>query len=59
MYNRGEIIQDSHEEQEFCMTRLGLVEESTQSFWIFCIKFETLKEHWKLSVLEGKQCCSE
>ena len=39
-------------EQEFYMTILDWVEESTQSVW-------NNVEHWKLSVLEGKQCCSE
>ena len=38
-------------EQEFCMNRLYWVEEFTQSVRNFC------KEHWKLYVLEGKQCC--
>ena len=45
------------------MTRLGLVEYSTQSVWNFCIKFDTWKEHLKLSVqennnvvLNGKHC---
>ena len=42
-------------EQEFCMTILDWVEDLTQSVWIFCIKFDTWKEHWRLSVLEGKQ----
>ena len=46
-------------EQEFCMNRLDLVEDSTKSVWNACIKFDTWKEHWKLSFLEGKQCCSE
>ena len=41
------------------MTRLDLVEDSTQSVWNDCIKFDTWKEHWKMSVLEGKQFCSE
>ena len=40
-------------EQEFCMTRLYWVEDSTQSVWNACINFDTWKEHWKLSVLEG------
>ena len=38
-------------EQWFCMTRLYWVEDSTQSVWDFCIKFDTWKEHLKLSVL--------
>ena len=46
-------------EQEFCMTILCWVEDSTQSVWNVCIKFDTWKEHWKMSVLEEKQCCSE
>ena len=46
-------------EHEFCMTILDWVEDLTQSVWIFCIKFDTWKEHWRLSVLEGKQFCSE
>ena len=46
-------------EQEFCMTRLYWVEESTQSVWNVCIKFDTWKLHWKLSVIEGKQYCYE
>ena len=41
-------------EKELCMTRLDLSEESIQSVWNFCIKFDTWKEHWKLSVLEVK-----
>ena len=35
------------------------VEDSTQSVWNVCIKFYTWKEHWKLSVLEVKKCCSK
>ena len=35
------------------MTILDWVEESTQSVWNFCFKFDTRKEHLKLSVLEG------
>ena len=46
-------------EQEFYMTILYLVDYSTQSIWNVCIKFDTWKEHWKLSVLEGKQCCTK
>ena len=46
-------------EQELCMTRIYWVEDSTQSVWNVCIKFDTRKEHWKLSVIEGKQCCSK
>ena len=45
------------------MTRLDWVEDLTQSVWIFCIKFDTWKEHWKYSILEennivknGKNC---
>ena len=30
-------------EQELCMTRLYWVEESTQSVWNMCIKFDTWK----------------
>ena len=40
------------------MTRLYWVKYSTQSVLNVCIKFDTW-EHLKLSVLEGKQCCSE
>ena len=36
------------------MTRLDLVEDSTQSVWNVCIKFDIWKEHWKLSVPEEK-----
>ena len=50
-------------EQELCMTKLDWVDYSNQSVWYFCIKLDTRKEHWKLSVLEnnnvvlnGKQC---
>ena len=32
-------------EQEFYMTRPYWVEESTQSVWNVCIKFDTWKEH--------------
>ena len=46
-------------EYEFCKTWLDWVEDSIQSVWNVFIKFDTRKEHWKLSVLEGKQCCSE
>ena len=46
-------------EQEFCMTRLDWVDDSTKSVWNVCIKFDTWKKHWKLSVLEVKQCCSK
>ena len=46
-------------EQELYMTRLGWVEESTQSVWNVCIKFDIWLKNWKLSGLEGKQCCSE
>ena len=45
-------------EQEFCTTRIDWVEGSNQSVWIFLSKFDTRKEHWKMSV-QGKQCCSE
>ena len=38
--------------QDFYMTRLDLIEDSTQSVWNVCIKFDAWKEHWKLSVLE-------
>ena len=34
------------------MTRLDWVEDLTKSVWNVCIKFNTLKEYWKLSVLE-------
>ena len=44
-------------EQYFFMTGIDWVEDSTQSVWIFFIKFDTWKEHWKLSVLEGKKYC--
>ena len=30
------------------MTRLGWVEDLTQSVWNVCIKFYTLTEHWKI-----------
>ena len=43
--------------QEFCMTRLYGFEHLTQSVWNVCIKFDTWKEHWKLSFLEVKHCC--
>ena len=46
-------------EQEFYMNRLYWVEDSTQPVLNFCIKFDTRKEHWKLFVIEGKQCCSK
>ena len=46
-------------EKDSFMTRLDWVEESTQSVWTFCIKFDTWKEHWKMSVIEGKQCFSK
>ena len=39
-------------EQEFCMTRIDWVEELNQSVW-------NVWKHWKLSVLELKQCCSD
>ena len=52
-------------EQEFCMTSLDWVEDSTQSVWNVCTKFDTWKVHWKLSVIEknnvvinGKKCWS-
>ena len=45
-------------EQEFCTTKIDWVEGSNQSVWIFLSKFDTRKEHWKMSV-QGKQCCSE
>ena len=32
-------------EQDFCMTRLDRVEDSNQSFWNVCIKFDTWKKH--------------
>ena len=45
------------------MTRLDWVEDSTKSVWNVFTKFDTWKEHWKLSVPEninavqnGKQC---
>ena len=50
-------------EQEFYMTRLDWAQDSNQSLWNVCIVFYTLKENWKLYVLEnnnvviyGKQC---
>ena len=50
-------------EQGLFMTRLDLVEDSTQSVWNICIKFDTWKEHLKLSVqkennivMNGKKC---
>ena len=46
-------------EQALFMTRLDLVEDSTQLVWNVRIKFDTRKEHWKLSVIEAEQCCSE
>ena len=46
-------------EKEFSMTRLDWVGNLTQSVWNVCIKFDTWNEHWKLSVIEGKKCCSE
>ena len=46
-------------EQEFYMTRIDWVDDLTQSVWNVCIKFDTWKEHWKLSVIERKRCCSE
>ena len=41
------------------MTRLDWVEELNQSVFNVCIMFDTRKENSKISVLEGKQCCSE
>ena len=41
-------------EQEFCLTRIDLFEDSTESIWNNYIKFDTGKKQWKLSVLEGK-----
>ena len=41
------------------MTNLDLVEYSAQSVWNVCIMFDTWKEHWKMSVLEGKKCFSK
>ena len=38
------------------MIRLDLFEDSTQPVLNVCIKFDTCKEHWKLSVLEVKKC---
>ena len=46
-------------EQELCMNRIDWVEYLTQSVWNVCIKFDTQKGHWRLSFLEGRQCCSE
>ena len=50
-------------EQEVCMPILNWVEDLTQSVWNACIKFDTQKEHWKLSMIEnnnvvlnGKKC---
>ena len=34
------------------MTRLYLIVESTQSFWIFCIKFDVRKKIENCTVLE-------
>ena len=39
-------------EQEFYMTRLDWVEESTELVWNVFIKFYTWKDHSNLSVLE-------
>ena len=39
-------------EQEFYMTRLDWVEDSTQSVWNVCIKFDTLNNIKKCTVLE-------
>ena len=41
------------------MTRLDWFEDSIKSVLNVCIKFDTWNEHWKLSVLELKQCCSK
>ena len=51
-----EVLQDTgySMEQELCINRLDWVEYSTQSVWNVFIKFDTWKEHWKLSVLERK-----
>ena len=45
--------------QNLCITTLDWVEDSTQSIWNVCIKVDTWKEHWKLSVLEGIFFCFE
>ena len=45
--------------QGFFMTRLYWVEDLTQPVLNVCIKLNTGKEHWKMSVLEGKKCCSK
>ena len=39
-------------EQEFYMTIIDLVEDSTQSVWNFWIKFDTWKNIGKFTVLE-------
>ena len=52
--SRCDRIHDSLYELQFYMTRLDLVDDSTQSFWNFFIKFDTWKEHLNLSSLEDK-----
>ena len=37
------------------MNRLDWVEDLTQSVWNVFIKFDKLKEHWKLPVVEIKK----
>ena len=41
-------VQNSHEEQELCMTRLDWVEDSTQSVWNF---WRTLKLSIKMKTM--------
>ena len=45
--------------QYFCINRLDWVEDSTQSVWNVCIKFDIWKEYWKQSILEEKKYCSK
>ena len=33
------------------MNIIDWVEDSTQSVWNVCIKFDTWREHWKMSIL--------
>ena len=56
LYNRGDSIQGGIYVKESYITRIDWFEDSTQSVWNVCIKFDTWKEHWKLYVIEGKQC---
>ena len=41
-------------EQEFYMTRIDWVEESTQSVWYVCIEFDTWNNTENCTVLEEK-----